>query len=201
MTIKRVVFLLTCLFLSIGLAASTGPAWSRASARLAAAAIIFCGFIGIVSGRHYATTNFYEPWAKVAEVVARDASSGATVVSRNPPFFLYLDYQPGLQGEVGSGFAHLGSATYATHGYKVLESDVDPAVSNSLHGKVVVVKGPSVEQEVESLDLLDAGLRRRCRLLGEYRAAPDPAAALKARFMHNVAVMTYRTDVLWYECP
>jgi hypothetical protein len=65
----------------------------------------------------------------------------------------------------------------------------------------VLVKGPSVEEEVQWMNQLDAALRTRCRLLGEYRAAPDPAAALKARFVQDTAVMTFRTDVLWYDCP
>ena len=201
MTIKRVVFLLPWLFLAMGVGATSGTERSRLAARLAIAVLIACGWAGIASGRHYATTNLYEPWAQVAETVARDARSGATIASENPPFFLYLDYQLGLEGEVGSTFANLGTDIYQSHGYKVLESDVDASVSNTLHGKVVVVKGPSVEEEVDAQNALDEALHNRCRLLGEYRAAPDPAARWKARFTEGIAVLEYRTDVVWYDCP
>jgi hypothetical protein len=201
MTIKRVVFLLPWLLLAMGVAVTVAPSRSRITARIAVGLMILCGWIGIASGRHYATTNLYEPWAKVAELVARDVHNGATVVSMNPPFFLYLDYQLGLQGEVGSSFADLGADIYRAHGYKILEAASNPSASKMLRGKVILVKGPSVEEEVQWMNQLDGSLRTRCRLLGEYRAAPDPAAALKARFVQDTAVMTFRTDVLWYDCP
>jgi hypothetical protein len=199
MTIKRVVFLLPWLFLAIALGASVASR-GRTAIRIAAAVMMICGWIGMASGQHYATTNLYEPWRRVAQVVARDARSGATVVSMNPSFFLYLDYQLGLQGEEGSGFAYLGADTYRAHGYKILESGPDSSASEKLHGKVVAVKGPSVEEEVEWMNEFDDRLRARCRLLGEYRAAPDPAAALKSRYVEDTAVMVFRTDVLWYDC-
>lgn len=201
MSVKRVVFLLPWLFLAVGLAAAGGTTQSQLTARIALGVMVACGWAGIASGKHYATTNLYEPWARVAEVVAEDARSGATITSQNPPFFLYLNYQLGLQGEFGSSFANLGSEMYRGHGFKVLDSSVDPSVAGTLHGKVVVVKGPSVAEEIAAQNALDEGLRSRCRLLGEYRAAPDPAATLKARFVQNTAVMAYRTDVLWYDCP
>jgi hypothetical protein len=201
MSIKRVVFLLPWLFLSMGLAASTDTARSRLQARLAIGVLLACGWMGIASGRHYATTNLYEPWAEVAKVVASDARSGATIASENPPFFLYLNYHLGLEREVGSTFANLGPEVYRAHGYNVLESYIEPSLSGTLHGKVVLVKGPSVKEEVEAQNALNEALRPRCRVLGEYRAAPDPAARLKARFTENVAVLDYRTDVIWYDCP
>lgn len=41
----------------------------------------------------------------------------------------------------------------------------------------------------------------RCKILGEYRAAPDPAAMWKARFAKDSPILAYRTNVIWYDCP
>jgi hypothetical protein len=37
--------------------------------------------------------------------------------------------------------------------------------------------------------------------LGEYRAAPDPAALWKARFTKDTPIFAYRANVIWYDCP
>ena len=37
-------------------------------------------------------------------------------------------------------------------------------------------------------------------LVAVYAAAPDPAAAWKARFVKDSAVLAYRTSVVWYDC-
>ena len=54
--------------------------------------MLACGWMGIASGRHYATTNLYEPWAKVAKVVAGDARSG--------PRLHHLDRQIASCGQI-----------------------------------------------------------------------------------------------------
>lgn len=120
MSVKRVLFLLPWLFMAIGISiTSRASRYSKLSA-VAIAVLVITGWIGIVSGKHYATSNLYEPWGKVAEVVARDPRRGATVVSVNPPFFLYLDYQLGLESDTGAAEAtYFGEALYRSHGYAI----------------------------------------------------------------------------------
>ena len=87
----------------------------------AAGVLIVAGWLGIGSGRHYATTNLYEPWGKVAAVVAQDARNGAMVVSENYPFFFYLDYKLGLGAETAQSIGpYLGEEIYRSHGYTIL---------------------------------------------------------------------------------
>lgn len=47
---------------------------------------------------------------------------------------------------------------------------------------------------------LEARLRQRCVVSGEYRAAPDPSLELKKRFTNNIPTLTYRVDVTWFDC-
>ena len=86
MDVKRVLFLLPWLFIAMVLAVRSSAMYPRL-ATVAVATLVIAGWIGIVSGRHYATTNLLEPWSKVADVVADDARHGSTVVSDSFPFF------------------------------------------------------------------------------------------------------------------
>ena len=201
MNIKRVLFLTPWLFMAMGVAACHSASRHRLLQGCALAVLVACGWIGIASGNHYATTNLYEPWEQVARVVATDARSGATIVSENSPFFFYLDYQLGLQSDTQNAKgAYLGADLYRAHGYTILQPDDWQNWAQTLHGKVVLVHGPMIKDEVEAENALDDFLRPRCTILGQYHAAPDPAAAWKARFVQDSAVLAYRTSVVWYDC-
>ena len=197
--IKRTLFFLPWIFLMIGISMCGEIASRRRMATGAVAVMMLAGWIGIASGRHYATTNLQEPWGSVARMVAQDARHGATIVAATPPFSLYLDYQLGLQNAMGAADgSNLGDDVYRAHGYKVVEpADVRSA---SLRGKVVLVKGTGLMEDVTAMHALDASLNARCSRLGEFRAAPDPAIWLKRRFTRNVPLLAYRTDVIWYDC-
>lgn len=199
MDIKRVLFLLPWLFLAMGLSICAAGARHPRLAAGALAVVVACGWAGILSGRHYATTNLYEPWHKVAQVVARDARAGATIVSENPTFFSYLDYQLGLQAETKSADgSYLGEALYRAHRYTIFMPDADSPELHSLRGRVVYVIGTG---DPTAQSALNDQLRSRCTRLGEYHAAPDPAALWKLRFANNVPVLRFRTEVIWYQCP
>jgi len=145
-----------------------------------------------VSGNHYATANLYEPWGKVAEVVAQDARRGATIISVNPPFFLYLDYQLGLESDTKAAeTAYLGEAIYRSHGYAILQPDDWQTWAGKLHGKVVLANGSGFSEQVEEQNALNDALHLRCKVLGDYRAAADPAALWKARFAKDAPILAY----------
>jgi hypothetical protein len=199
--IKRVLIFLPWTFLAIGLAVAGGSSRNRWLARGAVFVLTLAGWIGIVSGDHYATTNLNEPWGKVAGVVAADARSGATIISENPPFFLYLNYQLGLQSMMRSAdSSDLGADFYRAHGYAILDPDENGKSANSLRGKIVLVNGSGVVEDVAAMKFLKDTLGRRCSTLGEYRAAPDPALTWKLRFTEDVPVLAYRADVTWFDC-
>ena len=202
MNIKRMVFLLPWLFLAMALAAANENFQRAAPALTACVVLVVVGWAGILSGRHYSTTNLYEPWEQVARTVALDARNGAAILSENPPFFFYLNYQLGLEKDTQAAqWAYLGEHVYSSHGYKVLSPEELPQSSESWRGKVVLVNGSAPMKDVQAIEALDSQLRSRCAVLGEYRAAPDPAATLKRRFATDAAALTYRTDVVWFDCP
>jgi hypothetical protein len=202
--VKRVLFLTSWFFLAMGLAAFSETSRYPRLAMAAIAVLVTVGWIGIFSGRHYATSNLYEPWGQVARVVASDTERSATVISENTQFFFYLDYQLGLGSDTGaSEGSYLGEELYRAHGFTVLKPFDDKPLPTKFHGKVVVVNGEGLKADMESVKAVNEQLQQQCMTLGEYKAAPDPAAALKRKLATHalVRVLDYRTDVTWYACP
>ena len=201
MNIKRALFLLPWLFMAMGLAACAEKSSCPKLASGAIAVLVVTGWIGILSGNHYATTNLYEPWSRVAQVVGGDARRGATVISESMPFFFYLNYQLGLEadGQSAPG-TYLGQSLYQSHGYRILLPDDWRQLAESLRGKVVVVNGSGDMDQVQSTNALDVRLSQHCKVLGAYKAAPDPSLLLKKQFTKSIPTPTYRVDVTWFDC-
>ena len=199
--IKRVLFLLPYLFLAMGLASASRASRYPKLAWAAIAILVTAGWIGIASGRHYATTNLYEPWDQVAQVVANDARSGATIISASRPFLFYLDYQLGLEADTQEADGpYLGEAVYRAHGYKILQPDEGETWGDNLRGKVALVNGSGQQADIAAGEALNDRLRLRCRTLGKFVAAPDPAASWKTEFVKGAPVLPYRVNAFWYDC-
>jgi hypothetical protein len=199
--VKRVLFLLPWLFVAMVLAALNKAARYPRLAGAAIVTLVIAGWIGIISGRHYATTNLYEPWKNVAQVVACDARAGATVINDSFPFFFYMNYQLGLEKDTQEATGpNLTADLYQSHGYRILEPDGEEQWFDGLKGKVVLVSGASYLDDVQWTASLNDRLRQRCSVQGEYRAVPDPAVELKANFAKEAPVLAYRVDVTWFDC-
>ena len=199
--VKRVLIFIPWLLLAMAMAMFGSGSRFSSLAKGAVAVLVVAGWLGIASGHHYATTNLQEPWGPVARIVAEDTRRGATIVSENPPFFFYLDYELGLQSNMqAADQSDLGADFYRSQGFTIIEPDHEGKQARLLRGKVVLVKGAGMIEDVEAMNELNDALGRRCAVLGEYRAAPDPALAWKRRFANDVPVLPYRTDVTWFDC-
>ena len=71
----------------------------------------------------------------------------------------------------------------------------------SLHGRVVLVLGSGILEDVNAMNELNRTLAGRCMKLGVYLAAPDPAIAWKQHLTPQVPVLAYRIKTVWYDCP
>ena len=197
---KRTLFVMSWFFLAIGLAASGSNARVSRLAQGAAIGLLLFGWAGIVSGRHYATTNLLEPWPQVASDVAGDLKRGRpTLIGDSVVFFLYLDYQ--LAPSANSGpIIYRGAAAYTSLGPGVYwDTDAPPAIG--VHGDVILVNGSAPPFDIAAMDQIDTDYQQRCTLLKDYKAAPDPAFEWKRRFATSVAALPYRVDVRWFNCP
>lgn len=200
---KRILFIMSWFFLAIGLAVSSSDLRVSRIAQGAVLGLLLLGWTGIVSGKHYATTNLLEPWPQAASEVAGDMRQGRpTVISDTPVFFLYLDYQLGLQADPAPKVMYSrGTPFYASHGYSVYSAVDALPLADRFHGEIILARGTSQRDDVWAIDQLTSIYRHRCTLLKEYKAAPDPALEWKKRFATTAPALAFRVDVYWFDCP
>lgn len=203
MNIKRILFLLGWLFVAFGLAAASSSVRVSRCAATALAVLVILGWVGIFSGKHYATTNLLEPWRQVASGVAHDMrQNNPAVVSNNEPFFFYLNYDLGLQASTAQASGvNLGPEVYAAQGYRVFGANETSLPSDLLRGNVILVTGPGLSPDIEAMSELSGRAQRHCRITRTFQAAPDPALAIKKAFVPYADTLRFRVNVVCYQCP
>jgi hypothetical protein len=165
--------------------------------RIAALALLLVfgtGWAGIASQRWMASHRYTEPWALVAETVARAARPGDLILCSHPSFYFYL------RDELGWDGWHEFHPSEVTERSQLHFSSVDywkRAVPG--HARIIyvrsVVNAPSLERERE----LREHLASRYRLVDARRYLDDEGASLKNRFVGNQP--PWRIELLQYERP
>lgn len=197
--VKRLLFITPWFLLSLGVALGGVSSRLKNILGFCIATIFVIGWFGIVSGRYYSATNLQEPWQKVAHRTVQDIRQGATVISPNPSYFFYLNYELGLQREAGN-YSYLGQDIYSRHGYNVLFPVDKTELPEHFSGRVVLVKGAASPRKVTAIELAQQSLDTGCVKTSDERSMPDPAIIWKQRFKNSMPAITYRTEVIRYDC-
>jgi len=195
--LKRLLFLTPWLMLAVALLCSTASR-ARASMAIACLSVIFLlGWIGIATGRHPATRNFYEPWQKVADdTVALARQSHATVLSNSVLYIFYLNYAVGLQGHPTTSGVNFGEPLYRSRGVDFLQ---DLSLKHPV-GTVIVAEGVSRREHLDQLESTIQQLSSQCRLLSSQKTTPDPAADFKKLLGPAIPILPFRVNVDVFDC-
>ena len=197
--LKRLLFVSPWLLLSIALACSIAPRRQALLATTAIGVIFVLGWMGIATGRHPATSNFYEPWAATAATTANDARHGAVIISDSTPYFFYLNYALGLE-DVPWGETYLGHANYQRlAGVSVFNENLDPRLAPSFPS-VTLVSGVDLGPAMLKQSTILAALVNSCRQLSEQHSNPDPALNYKRMIDPKASVVSYRVSVRRFDC-
>ena len=197
--LKRLLFLTPWLMLSVALCISRASGL-KAQIPLAATALAFAiGWLGIATGLHPATSNFYEPWRAVAETTSHEARQGEIIISDSTTYFFYLNQVLGLNNVPAAG-PYLGEALYKSRGLSVYR-DAYPAGTRlaSMPG-LVVVRGAGVTADTQSLNATLAELRRRCTPVSLVRSTPDPGAGYKQMLDPAAPLVQFRVTLEKFDC-
>jgi hypothetical protein len=197
--VKRLLFITPWFLLSLGVAMGGVSGRLKNLLGFSITIIFVIGWFGIVSGRYYSATNLHEPWQKVANQTVPDIRQGATVISNNPSYFFYLNYELDLQREAGN-FSYLGQDIYARHGYNVLSPLIKTHLPDHFSGRVVLVKGAATPRKVTDIERAQQWLDTGCVKTSDERSMPDPAIIWKQKFKNSMPAIAYRTEVIRYEC-
>ena len=197
--LKRLLFISPWLLLSIALACSSANRRQAMTATIAVGVIFCIGWLGIATGRHRATSNFYEPWAVVAAQTAIDARKGSVIISDSTPYFFYLNYALGLEA-VPRGGTYLGEANYQRlAAVSVFNENLDPRLAPSFPS-VTLVSGVDLEPAMLKQAAILAALASSCRLLSERHSTPDPALDYKRIIDPKASLVNYRVSVRRFDC-
>lgn len=197
--LKRLLFITPWLLLSISFVCSSTNRRHALTATIALVAIFVIGWLGIATGKHPATANFYEPWAATADTTANDARHGAVIISDSTPYFFYLNYALGLQA-VPWGGTYLGQANYhRLAGVSVFNENLDPRLAASFPS-VTLVSGVDLEPAMVKESAILAALVSSCHLQSEQRSTPDPALEYKRIIDPKASLVNYRVSVRRFDC-
>ena len=197
--LKRLLFVSPWLILAIALSCTTGLRhWKQAS--VSALAFVFSiGWIGIISGKHPATTNFYEPWQSVATRAFKEAQQGDAIVSDSGVFFFYLDQLAGLD-RVSSNNVYLGRSAYESRGLHVFEDGFPAGTAPTQFSRVIAVRSMAMAYSWETMNHTVETLKQSCRLLHSERMVPDPAAEYRRVLVPYMPAQPTRVAVDTFEC-
>jgi hypothetical protein len=195
--LKRLLFLTPWMMLSIALASSQVSKIQANAVILCVLAIFAFGWIGIATGRHPATTNFYEPWQNVANATAEEARNGATIISDSTTYFFYLNYALGLQAEPAHK-TYLGEPVYRKAGAKVFLNIFPENVAPS--GYITAVQGVEPIEELQKFSATLSMLQQRCGLISSEESTPDPAVQFKEMLGSSIPILPYRVTVERFRC-
>jgi hypothetical protein len=165
---------------------------------IACVLVIFTfGWIGIATGRHPATSNFYEPWQDVAGFTAKEARQGTAIVSDSTPYFFYLNYALGLQAEQSTK-TYLGASVYRQAGAKVFLNTLPENFSAS--GNITAIEGVDTVDKLQLFLATLSMLQSSCRLISSDKRTPDPAEQFKELLGSSIPILPYRVTVQRFGC-
>ncbi len=196
---KRLLFVSPWLLLSIALACSSTERRGALTATFAVGTIFSIGWLGIATGKHRATSNFYEPWAVVAAQTAGDARNGSVIISDSTPYFFYLNYALGLESVPWRG-TYLGQDNYQRlASVSVFNENLDPHLAPSFPS-VTLISGVDLEPAMTKESAILAALVSSCHLLSEQHSIPDPALDYKRMIDPRAPLINYRVSVRRFDC-
>ena len=200
--LKRLLFLTPLLILAVALCISASGK-RRSIIALTATSLVFAfGWLGIATGSHPATVNFYDPWRAVTATTIRNARQDTAIVSDSVLYFFYLDSALGLNESTRS--TYLGSATYLRRGMSVFFLEFPRGVSARSFSSVTTVQGVNnFSASQQELAATIQQLQRSCKQGATERYSPDPSATYKRMLDPRGSrgpVVDYRIVVSHFDC-
>jgi hypothetical protein len=203
---KRLLPLAVWILVAIGVALVKMPRGiPRRILAASLAGIFFIGWYGIyarIDGGHnyYAAPRFVEPWAGVAETAATRVRFDWNVVSNSQTFFFYLTYAlhaPAQQGR----WRYQGTLTQSVSDPHVFDAGDWLDAGFPITPEVYFVRGAPGPLESSPAWEAEQWLRKHCTTEYEQLLVPDPAAALKSRYIPEAGGLPLRIRTFEFSCP
>lgn len=186
--------------LPVGVAIETAkPRW--ATFGLAAALLVIggIGWYGIYTKRFYSAPQLIEPWQEIARDAAVSVANGATVISDEPAFLLYMTYNLHVPRQSGP-WKFEGLLPDQVSHPSVFSSERWLAVSHPATGKVLLIRRGPEPGETGSIDEAAQKLDAACGSISSRLRMRDDGYTWKQRYLPQLRDPLWRIEVREYDC-
>jgi hypothetical protein len=174
--------------------AACGKRRERAALSVSLAIIAGVGWFGTISRDYYSFSGFTDPWEQVTKDLAGPLSQGSVIVTDEPNYFFYLNYQLGIAPRATES-SDLGLDEYLAR--QVNAYSVKMWMEN---GPVSAASTMLITRRISYPPELYARLSSRCRPPRVRLSIPDKVYELKKRFYPATRLEPHPIEILEYDC-
>ena len=149
--------------------------------------------------RFYSDPRFLEPWQQIAVDATGQIANGATVISDQPAFLLYLTY--GLHAPRENGVWQFEGVLpdQVTHP-GVLSPQDWVATPHAATGKILLIRSGREPGETAPSDAAARQLDASCGSISSRLRVRDDGYAWKQRYLPQLRAPLWRIEIREYDC-
>jgi len=186
--------------LPFGVAIETAkPRWAMFVFAAALLGIGVAGWYGIYAKRFYSEPQLVEPWQEIASDAAVKIANGATVISDQPSFLLYLTYDLHAPKEDGPWRLE-GLLPDAVRHPQVFSPEGWLAEQHSASGKLLLVRSAPEPGDNAPIGQVARQLDASCGSISSRLRMRDDGYAWKHRFLPQLHAPLWRIEIREYDC-
>lgn len=178
---------------------TTKPRWATCALAAALLCVGAAGWYGVYAKRFYSDPRFLEPWREIAADATGKIANGATVVSDQPAFLLYLTYDLHAPRENGL-WRFEGVLPDAVTHQRVFSPQGWLATPRVAGGNVVLVRSGREPGHAEASDDVARQLDASCGSISSRLRVRDPGYAWKQRYLPQLHEPLWRIEIRDYDC-
>jgi hypothetical protein len=168
--------------------------WERATLIISLAVIAGVGWFGTISRDYYSFSGFTDPWEQIAKDLAGPLSQGSVIVTDDPKYFFYLNYQLGIAPR-GTDSSYLELNEYLARRANVYSVEMWME-----SGPVSATSTILITRRIPYSSELYARLSSRCSSPRVRLSIPDKVYELKKRFYPATTLKPHPIELLEHDC-
>jgi hypothetical protein len=175
------------------------PRWATFTLAAALLAIGAAGWYGIYAKRFYSAPQFIEPWEEISRDATAQIATGATVISDQPAFLLYLTYDLHVP-RVNGPWRFEGLLPDTAKHPQVFSPEGWRDAHRPANGKVLLIRSGPEPGDTSPTDDVARRLDASCGSISSRLRMRDEGYSWKRRFLPEMHDPLWRIEIREYDC-